>query len=151
MFKTLVQLRSCQTFADRQGSSTVTSSTGNWELFFTGCFATTIFPFSSKWRSGPSVFPAGLLLLVTINTPVKRDASFYPLYTHTPLLCLIFHCLQLEVSLIYGLFLCSMDHYRCSDELPGIYLASIDFLKSFKTISLWCFLFPQWLLPSLPS
>lgn len=59
---------------------------------------------------------------------VKRDASFYPLYTHTPLLGLIFHCIQLEVSLIYGMFPCTTDHYRCCDELPGIYLASIDFL-----------------------
>lgn len=59
---------------------------------------------------------------------VKRDASFHPLYTHAPLLGLIFRCLQLEVSLIYGMFLCSTDHYLCYDELPGIYLPSIDFL-----------------------
>lgn len=88
---------------------------------------------------------------------VERDASFYPLYTHTPLLGLIFHCVQLEVSLIYGMFPCTTDHYRCCDELPGIYLASIDFLIRgskllLKSVCCTSFLFfktPQcyWVLP----
>lgn len=41
---------------------------------------------------------------------LKFDASLSPVYSHSPLLCLISHCLQLDVSLIYAPFLPTMDH-----------------------------------------
>lgn len=52
---------------------------------------------------------------------MKLDAKFCPFYSHSPLLCLISHCLQLEVSLIYAPFL-STDHYRGLNELLSVCL-----------------------------